>query len=69
MPKKKCSTERITMTTFELIQELAHYPADTQVVMAVDWEAPIVSDEYINVQGYPALCFVAQEEQAKARLA
>lgn len=35
------------MTAYEMIQELAQYPADTQIVLAHDWTEPVVDDTYL----------------------
>lgn len=43
------------MTTFELIQKLSQFPADTKVVIAHDWSEPLVDPEYLAIEGDPTV--------------
>ena len=36
------------MTTFDLIQALAKYPPSTRVVLSFNWEAPKISEAYLE---------------------
>ena len=47
------------MTTYELIQKLAQYPADTKVTIAHDWSEPEIEDCYLQIEGDPTITLQA----------